>query len=492
MKKRENIETILIIFFIMFCCFSKIADAQRKGGRRNRTGIRTGVRSKKVKQENRVIEINEVEPIIKYDSQKVDYVYGLLSNYTKYKDDFIISNNIINQYKECSQVEQDSVRSRLYTLIIDSLKAEHVEYGINTIENYKLIAPSDDEHLSRLVMMQADYYYNEVNSTKLDGIIVYMKDIARKSTLDYREELKELERMIYDVEHGDDDFIGYWVSDITKLKKADPFYIHINRQNTQDGNGITILTDYDMADLADYKSDIDAGFNLAKRTLFNFFGSQTSKYCERTSPKTLSYYWCSEDLKISDANLATALRATVRATSNSVIGELARSNSHSISTTLLGSMGSLLGEAALNALISQIFVSRKTIQVITGVLTVVDHNTISAKISVDVLKLRTDKPDLNPKEYHYKYDVDLIRCPWDDPYIRDNLIFISGYSWLRQDSKLSRKERKNYYKKHPEVRKKVRKYSNAYCPWGSFRPWKLMRSFNKEQIEKLKEYNSTH
>lgn len=370
---------------------------------------------------------------------------------------------IISFFNNCSNPQKDAILSYMVQAITDSLKAENKLFAMNYIDYYRLIASPDDEYLSSLVVAEGRYYYEQMDASKLSELTEYLNDIAVRSSLNYSFEITELHRMTEEVLHGWDDLIGYWVVDSDNEK------------------GNLCFVDIYKDDNDEYHVDV----------YVHYFMEHTYKSveCQQTRPGSLSFCWTSENMKIGKEELASALRSVVQGVSNSIIGELARSSTHSFGTSLLGSAGTMLGEVLINSIIDGLSISKKTIQILSGDIMLVNKNILSASFNYEEYKFRSDNTDFDMNNKESK--VNLIRYRYDDEYVKNNIVFITE-NWLTQRDPLSKKERKEFYKRHPEVRKIVRKISNHHLPWGTSHPFKTMRAFNKEQVEKLKEYNLTH
>lgn len=398
-------------------------------------------------------------------TEKIDYVRALFGGYMSSSKDEQ-KGKIIDFYEKCSEEQKEAIRSFMVQAITDSLKADHKQFAMNYIDYYRLIAHPNDEYISSLVTTQGNYYYNQMDASKLSELSDYLNDIAAKSTLDYSSEISELNRMKEEVAHGCDDLIGYWVADFSDYEKVDLCFVDICKDNE-----------------GGYHVDIDIKYCGLFEDLYN------SDDCQQSGPNSLSFYWSSEKMGGGKEELATFLRSGVRSFSNSIIGEVARSNTYSFGTTVLGTVGAAAGEAILNSLIDELSISKKTIRIISGEINLVNKNMLSALLFFDNYKFRSDNSGVDKSNGQFK--INLIRYKYDDDYVKNNIAFISN-EWLTQREALSRKERKLFYEKHPEVRKIVRKISNNHLPWGTSHPFKTMRAFNKEQVEKLKEYNLTH
>lgn len=390
-------------------------------------------------------------------AEKIDYVKALFGGYMSSSEDEQ-NRKIISYFDNCTEEQKEAILSYMVQAITDSLKAENKQFAMNYIDYYRLIASPDDEYLSSLVVTEGRYYYEQMDASKLSELSDYLNNIAAKSSLDYSSDIAELNRMREEVIHGCDDLIGYWVMDISDKENEDIRFVDIYKDN--DG---------------EYHVDI---------IYYPFLIEDTCKSveCQQSLPGRLSFCWYSENMKIGKEELASFLRSGVRNVSNSIIGEVAKSNTYSFGTTLLGSIGAMLGEVMLNSLIDGLTLSKKTIRTITGDIDIVNKNVLSASFSNETYKFRSDNSDVEMN--HRESRIDLIRYNYDDDYVKNNIVFFM--QGLRQHEILSKKERKAFYKQHPEVKKAMRRFS-----W-SFRPFKAARAFNREQVRRLKKYNKTH
>ena len=104
---------------------------------------------------------------------------------------------------------------------------------------------------------------------------------------------------------------------------------------------------------------------------------------------------------------------------------------------------------------------------------------MTANITADYIHIETGLPF---EQDSLKCTINLIKYNLNDPFVAENIAFIDRGNWdspLRQFYYLSKQEKKNYILRHPEIKK----------AWNSF---KKMRLYNREQLNKLKEYNKNH
>lgn len=371
-------------------------------------------------------------------AEKIDYAKALFGGYMSSSKEEQKS-KVIAFYEKCSKEQQEAILSYMVQAITDSLKAENKQFAMNYIDHYRVIANPDDAYLGSLVITEGRYYYEQMDASKLSELSDYLNEVAAKSKLDYSSEMSELNRMKEEVAHGCDDLIGYWVADFSDKKKADPFFLHVLKNDngeyhvTMDFSSVLPAYGEWYMDLSRYGKYI-----ISLTPKYWFRGRAESFECVRTTSNTLSYLWSTEKLNVGKEGLTSFLRSEVRTISNSIIGEMARSNSHSIGTSIGGSIGAIAGEIMLNSLIDMLSVSKKKIWVICGDLTPVDKNNIDATIYVYSFAFRSDNQF---DEEHLKFDVKLIRCQWDDPSIRNSIAFADEYG-LRQASWFSKRERK--------------------------------------------------
>lgn len=407
-------------------------------------------------------------------AEKIDYAKALFGGYMSSSKEEQKA-KVISFFENCSEEQRESILSYMVQAITDSLQAENKQFAMNYIDNYRTIADPDDAYLGSLIITEGRYYYDQMDASKLSELSNYLSDIAAKSSLDYSSEKSELNRMTEEVAHGCDDLIGYWVADFSDKVKADPFFLHIFK----DTNG-------------EYHVDIDFVGNNVWRyvfyspflNLYYFNGTYKSEGCLQSRPNILSFCWSSEKMNVGKEELASFLRTGVRSVSNKIIGELARSNTYSFGTSLLGSTGTMVGEVLLNSLIDNLSVSKKKIRTIKGDIEHISKNTLSASLFFNDYIFQSDNTDV--KSESCQFIVNLVRCDFKDDYVKNNIVFVDGPHWLRQRESFTSKDKKIFYKQHPEVRKAMKKI------FWAFKPRKAARAFNSKQLEKLKEYNKTH
>lgn len=416
-------------------------------------------------------------------AEKIDYAKYLMDNYIASNKIEPQANKVQLFYEKCTLQERKAIRSEIIKSLTDSLKADNKQFALDYIDCYKLIAKPDDEYIGSLLMTQAKYYYEKMDSCGLKKVIVSMEEIASKSNLDYQSELSELSKMKTELSHAGKDLLGYWVVDFHDKAMYPPFYLNIYKDLTNDYH-VDIIYDF-HPDIKIYANGIKRDTGLNGDGHFRFDGKQTSLECLLTNPSTLSYYWSSEDLKVGKEYLANSLRSGVRGISTGIIGNLARSNEYKTSTMVLGSIGSIFGEVLLNSIIDEVSVSKKTIQTITCNISNKDRNTISASFYMDYFKLRSDESNIEHDSI--SFNVEMIKFDINDSYIENNIAFLTNKPngglglTLRQIDYFTKDKKKEYYRKHPEA-KELRNTM-------SLKKW---TAYNREQIEKLKEYNKTH
>lgn len=261
----------------------------------------------------------------------------------------------IRFFDQCSKVQKDAILSYMVQAITDSLKAENKAFAMNYIDYYRIIANPDNEYLGSLVVTEGRYYYEQMDTSKLTELIDFLNGVSEKSKFDYSSEITELHRMSEEVLHGWDDLIGYWVVD-SDSEKGNLCFVDIYKDDNDEYH-VDIFIHYIMEHT--YKS----------------------VECQQTRPGSLSFCWTSDNMKIGKEELASVLRSAVRGVSNSIIGELARSNTHSFGTSLLGSAGTMVGEVLFNSIIDGLSISKKTIQILSGDIMLVNKNNLSASFN---------------------------------------------------------------------------------------------------------------
>lgn len=416
-------------------------------------------------------------------AEKIDFADYLVGNYISSNKSEAQANKLRNFYEKCNQEQKDAVRSYLIKTITDSLRADYKQKAIDYIDGYKVIANPNDEYLASLLLTQSIFYYDNLNQVGLSEIIAFMENVASQSSLDYTIELQKVKQMQYEVVHAGENLLGYWVVDFNEKAMYPPFYLNIYRDTSGEYH-VDVLYDF-HPDIKIYSEGIKRDTGLNGDGHFRFWENQNSLECIMTNANTLSYYWSSEKLKVGKEYLANSLRSGVRGMSSSIIGNLARSNEHSTSTMLLGSVGSIFGEVLLNSIIDEVSVSKKTIQTVTCYLSNKDKNTISATFYMDYFRLRTDNSNIEHDSI--SFNADLIRFDITNDYVRDNIAFLTNKPngglglTLRQVEYFTRERKKDYYKRHPEA--KELRHTMSLKKWTAY---------NREQIEKLKQYNMTH
>ena len=300
--------------------------------------------------------------------------------------DDVQRSKVVTFFDNCSKPEKEAILSYMVQAITDSLKADRKEFAINYIDYYRLIADTNNEYLGSLVLTEGKYYYELMDASKLLELKNYINNVAEKAKLDYSGEISELNRMHNEVLNGCQELLGYWVADFSDKEKADPFFVNIYRD---DKGKYHIDIDFIGNDLWFY---VYSNFSVNR----NFYFAETVKAleCLPIRPNRLSFYWASEDLKVGKEHLATALRSGVSNISSSIIGEFARSNTYSTATQITGSIGAIIGEAFLNALIDEVSVSKKSIKTITGNIDFVDNDILTISLFVDNFKLRSDNTNI--------------------------------------------------------------------------------------------------
>lgn len=423
--------------------------------------------------------------------------------------DDVQRSKVVTFFDNCSKPEKEAILSYMVQAITDSLKADKKEFAINYIDYYRLIADPNDKYLGSLVVIEGKYYYEKRDASKLTVLYNYLNGIASKSSLDYSSELSKVGKLKNYILRGTDAMLGYWIVD-DDISSEPPLYMKIEKIQGQlvvtlsmpmfSFNTYNILRDPDvmeknnklMEDFQNKKSSKMEDIEMLKREqeklgiemkdYFIFKGNLSSLECIESSPNSLSFFWASQKLKKGNEYLATGLRSGVRTISNNIIGELARSNSHSSGTSLFGSLGTIFGEAVLNALIDGVSTSKNTIRTISGILNMTGNNTLDADMYVDYFHATTEDSKVEIDSTYCK--VKFIRYDLDDPYVSENFVFFDYISSLsprlRKFDYLSNKEKKHFLTRHPEAKIRGSKFSTDY--------WEKIVNFNKAQYEELKKY----
>lgn len=426
-------------------------------------------------------------------TEKIDYVRALFGGYMSSSKDEQ-KGKIIDFYEKCSEEQKEAIRSFMVQAITDSLKADHKQFAMNYIDYYRTIANPDDTYLGSLVVTEGKYYYEQIDASKLSELSDYLNDIAAKSSLNYSSEISDINRMKEEVLTGCQDIEGYWVADFSDREKADPFFIRISKDNNGEYHvttefssviGSNIYGGYEYyMDISRYGNHIKWFWTVNPFLLLG--GTANSSESIRTSPNTLSYIWSSEKLNVGKEVLATTLRSGVRSVSNSAIGEMARSNTYSFGTSFLSSIGVTVGEIVLNSLIDLLSVSKKRIWTITGFLTPIDKNNIDATLYIDVFSFRSDNSNMDKEDL--KLDVKMVRCQWESPYVRNYIAFADAKG-LRQTSRLSKEQTRNFYKTNHKA-KRAKRAKRALKWSGGLNSSEALRKYNLKQLEKVKDYNN--
>lgn len=422
-------------------------------------------------------------------------------------------NGIINFYNQCSEQQKEAILTYMVRAITDSLKAENKQFAMNYIDCYRLIATPYNEYLGSLIVTEAKYYYDLTDAQKLSELSDYITGIAAKSELDYSAEVAELNTMRDNLLKGCNNMLGYWCVD-DSISNEPPLYLKVEKINNQlivslsmpmfSFNTYNILRDPEVMEknnklMEEFRNknstkmrDLEMlnreqeKIGIVMKEYFIFKGDLSSSECIQSSPNSLSFFWASQKIKKGKEYLATGLRSGVRTISNDILGELARSNTHSFGTTLFGSLGTIFGEAVLNGLIDGISTSKNTIRTISATLTLSGKNTMEAEMYVDYFHATTEESKVEVDSCECK--VKLMRYDLSDPYISENIAFYDYFSGLkpklRQYKDLSSKETKQYLSRHPEAKIKGSSLSEAF--------WEKIMNYNKEQYAKLREYVRTH
>lgn len=202
-------------------------------------------------------------------------------------------------------------------------------------------------------------------------------------------------------------------------------------------------------------------------TLREFAGG-VADTCYFTSPKELFYFASSENLRKGREMFAAGMRGAVRGAGNSVIGQLARSSN--FSQQLLSWFGVIGMEGIFNCIIDQLSLSRKTWILRESYINWIDKSQMNARYTYLKYKMTSESTTLPPPQITegnsilYRYQEN---C---------NVVFIDEMRNLISDHVLTPKERKEYLKAHPDVKK-------------SSKSKKKRKEFNQMQWEKLKECN---
>ena len=409
-------------------------------------------------------------------TERIILAKNALKAYIAYNGNDEKKEQVIALNKELSESQKDEFLAYIIDAITDSLNVYNRPSAMHYIDCYKSIAAPNDELLGSLIMIQGKYYSDKMYADKLQDLILYVKELIEKSSLDYSTELSYLEKMKNEVEDGCDKMLGYWVVDDESAYP--PFFIKIDKENgqyvvhTKNREHFNFWL-YCNLEIEPQRGTLGMLIINSINTHFIFPDSQTSSECVMNKTNSLSYYWASEDLKIGKEQLASSLRMGVRNISNRIVGELARSNSHKTNTSIYGTAASYGAEILINMFIDWVAKTRKKIQTINGVLTMQDNNTLSATIYANYYGIEADSP--NVKQDSIQFSVKMIRYNLTDENIAKNIVFIEDNK-LRTFDYLSKEQTETFYSTHPEVKKAKKSYKKTAI-------------YNRGLLEKLKEYN---
>lgn len=355
--------------------------------------------------------------------------------------------NIRSYYNTGSKLLQDSIRSYLLNNLSAQLRNEYKKEAIEMIDIYSMICERKDSYLGNLIYTKGKIYAENENVVALKSTIAELEYLAEETGDNYSEEISALQLILNQIQNPYSDFVGLWIADCPFSNKKD-FPDYLMRIELGEDNEPVMIT-YVMNVLSAQKVFHTNVLTTEDPTMEGFYEGLLSKKCYLFDKKRLYSLWHSKNIKISDAEFATAMRSIVRNAQASVVGNYARTNEYSFGERFSANIAAELTASLLNGVFDRIFISSESAYILEQNITLLNLNKMHVNLKVQRLKSTSANPN-DIKRYNSEQSITFYRL---EPSMEIYFLADMGrvYSPTKQ-AFLSRKERKKLYLGNPQLK----------------------------------------
>lgn len=310
---------------------------------------------------------------------------------------------------------QDSIVGRLYQEIELYIANDDIRATKKVSHLLHSIVPYNDKRLYSILFEEANLAESKMDSIYLNQIINDLTVYSDLNKLDIQDELKLLNNKLQSIRNTKEHFIGTWISDkqLTIKNPYPDYIIFVTKDTIQKFNIATHLC-------------FNVEKKLFKKSLFSGYSNcLESNLVIDVSNNKLYSNWCSEKLKIGNAELSEYFRGTTRDLNASIVGHYSRKNEHSMGEKITAGVITEIGSVLANNLFDNIAVSKKRIYIYEQSMTLIQPNIMSVDIKGQRIQKKSSNLN-NVDKYEYKENVRFLRLDNEsDMPITENLISMS-------------------------------------------------------------------
>ena len=310
----------------------------------------------------------------------------------------IIEGRFKHYFGEQKKSVQDSIVGRLYNDVKRHIANDDIDAAKKVSHLFCSVAPANDERVCLILFEEANLAVSKKDSVYLSQIINNLTTYSDLNKLDIQDNLKLLNKKLQSICNPKERFIGTWISDKQlTIKNPYPDYIVDITQDSIQKFHICTYFHYDIER------------KLFKKGLFSqLYGNLESNLIKDVSENELYSNWCSEKLKVGNAELSTLLRGETRDIFASIVGHYARKNEHSFEEKIGVDLLTGIGSVVINNLLDNIAVSKKKIYICEQSMNLIQPNIMFLDIKGQRLQIKSSNLNYIDK-YEYNEAVKLLR-----------------------------------------------------------------------------------
>jgi len=371
---------------------------------------------------------NKFVPDVKLSDtmSKINSILGLYIDTENEAACNIIEGRFKHYFGEQKKSVQDSIVGRLYKDVKRHIANDDIDATKKVSHLLHSIAPYNDKRLCSILFEEANLAESKMDSVYLSQIINNLTIYSNLNKVNIQDKLKLLNEKLQSICNSQNHFIGTWVSDKQlTIKNPYPDYIIDITQDSIQKFHICTHFNYDIEK------------KLFKKGPFSqLYENLESNIVIDVSENELYSNWCSEKLKVGNAELSTLLRGETRDIFASIEGHYARKNEHSFDEKIGVDLLTGIGSVVINNLLDNIAVSKKKIYICEQSMNLIQPNIMFLDIKGQRLQIKSSNLNYIDK-YEYNEAVKLLRL--DDK--KDMPITYSQLSMSKKRNKKIRNPR---------------------------------------------------
>ena len=343
---------------------------------------------------------NKFVPDVKLSDtmSKINSILGLYIDTENEAACNIIEGRFKHYFGEQKKSVQDSIVGRLYKDVKRHIANDDIDATKKVSHLLHSIAPYNDKRLCSILFEEANLAESKMDSVYLSQIINNLTIYSNLNKVNIQDKLKLLNEKLQSICNSQNHFIGTWVSDKQlTIKNPYPDYIIDITQDSIQKFHICTHFNYDIEK------------KLFKKGPFSqLYENLESNIVIDVSENELYSNWCSEKLKVGNAELSTLLRGETRDIFASIEGHYARKNEHSFDEKIGVDLLTGIGSVVINNLLDNIAVSKKKIYICEQSMNLIQPNIMFLDIKGQRLQIKSSNLNYIDK-YEYNEAVKLLR-----------------------------------------------------------------------------------